>query len=514
MTDPLVNLDLIFNEDEDYVASDVTLVGKLITMKSVNSSAINAVLQTTWNFGLNVSFKSLRQNTVSCTFKYAEDKQRIERAGPWSVKGHLLNLQHWDPSLSLNEVDFSVCKIWVQIHNLPPNRLNIENLQRIGKLLGDHFEIDESHLHSGMSRFVRIRVAINVTRALKPGCFISRETGARLWIAFKYERISDFCYSCGKLTCTVSACPEPKQESSADREDCMGFGPWLRAVRPSVTRNHNSSDGKPDGKENSGKAEVNHPNTQSARPKATTDMHLEVGMLARLPQSDTIISPPKVNSPLCDISNMRSSRQPSLPRLAQEPKWTDTQPIVKESPGDQPVVGCCLQPHLPITTLVQKAPWAPRVPLQRSVPTISETYSQLYCGPSVGVDHAVASSTSQHKRKSSDFVVRGKRQKDSNAAPMDVSFAQLSILSSPSCEGMPSDPVCSSMHPATEETTMLTEERVEIVRRRFIHIKREARQRGMQRVVETADNILISPPTLKITELAEDAGLILPSHPS
>lgn len=250
MTATLDCLDLIFNEEEDNIATDLTLVGKLISTKIIiNSFAIIVVLHSTWNLGPNVSFKALGQNMVTYIFKNSKDRQRIENVGPWSIKGHLLNLQQWDPSLSLNEVDFSVCKVWVQIHNSPPNRLNTKNLQRIGKLLGDHDVIDETHLKFGMSRFVRLRVAINVTKALKPGCFIPRETGDQLWLAFKYEWISDICYTCGRITHTEQVCPESQPVHTDDREEYMGFGPWMRATRHSNTRNHAPHTGKPNRKE-------------------------------------------------------------------------------------------------------------------------------------------------------------------------------------------------------------------------------------------------------------------------
>lgn len=117
-------------------------------------------------------------------------------------EGHILNLKQWNPSLSLNEVDFSICKVWVEIHNFPPNRVNTENLRRIGKLFGDNCVIDEDQLKSGVRCFIRIRADLNVSKVLKPGCFISRENDEQLWLAFKYEWISGFCYNCGRITHT------------------------------------------------------------------------------------------------------------------------------------------------------------------------------------------------------------------------------------------------------------------------------------------------------------------------
>lgn len=86
-------LDLLFNEEDDYVVFELTLVGRLLCTKVINAAAIVAVLLSTWGLGPNVTIRSLGKNMVTCVFNRIEDRKRIESGGPWTVKGHMMNLK-------------------------------------------------------------------------------------------------------------------------------------------------------------------------------------------------------------------------------------------------------------------------------------------------------------------------------------------------------------------------------------------------------------------------------------
>lgn len=110
---------------------------------------------------------------------------------------------------------------------------------KIGKYLGHNCMLDEESLMSRVHRFVCIRVELNITEKLKPGCYITRENGEQLWIAFRYERLSEFCYRCGLLDHTEQACHIPSPEKQNTECVPSQFGPWMR-----VTHFHQSWKGK------------------------------------------------------------------------------------------------------------------------------------------------------------------------------------------------------------------------------------------------------------------------------
>jgi len=47
--------------------------------------------------------------------------------------------------------------------------------------------------------FMRVRVTINITLPLYRGRIICLEEGLEDWVAFKYERLPNICYWCGRL---------------------------------------------------------------------------------------------------------------------------------------------------------------------------------------------------------------------------------------------------------------------------------------------------------------------------
>lgn len=104
MTD-WVNLTNTNDTEDDSHA--LTLVGKVLSDKKINFTAINAILSTSWDMGPNVQITALDQNVVSCSFTYLEDRDRILGMGPWAVKGFVLNLLRWPPHLHLDEINFS-----------------------------------------------------------------------------------------------------------------------------------------------------------------------------------------------------------------------------------------------------------------------------------------------------------------------------------------------------------------------------------------------------------------------
>ncbi|KAF7151487.1 hypothetical protein RHSIM_Rhsim02G0110700 [Rhododendron simsii] len=61
-------------------------------------------------------------------------------------------------------------------------------------------------------KFIRVRVWVDITKPLKRGFFLRRPGEEDLWVKFRYERLSDFCYSCGRVGHNFNECKN-KDES-------------------------------------------------------------------------------------------------------------------------------------------------------------------------------------------------------------------------------------------------------------------------------------------------------------
>ncbi|RYR19401.1 hypothetical protein Ahy_B03g064167 [Arachis hypogaea] len=92
-------------------------------------------------------------------------------------------------------------------------------------MLGVLVEAEEPKTDGVLRRtYLRIRVSINITKALPTGFWLDRENLPPLWVFFKYERLPDsYCFNCGilgyeKKTCknlTAMACWDPTKKKYA-----------------------------------------------------------------------------------------------------------------------------------------------------------------------------------------------------------------------------------------------------------------------------------------------------------
>lgn len=103
------------------------------------------------------------------------------------------------------------------------------NAKKISDLIGTFESYDSSTPTQNFKAFMRIRIRIDVTKSLKTGIFINRENGTIIWLPFRYERLSDFCYQCSKLGHPQSSCNTTPPPSYGVLVPRRAFGPWLRA---------------------------------------------------------------------------------------------------------------------------------------------------------------------------------------------------------------------------------------------------------------------------------------------
>ncbi|KAI8011464.1 hypothetical protein LOK49_LG06G03003 [Camellia lanceoleosa] len=77
---------------------------------------------------------------------------------------------------------------------------------------------------------------IDVTRPIPKGFFLKREGDyletVDLWISFKYEKLADFCYDCGRIGHVNSTCKFVSREEG----QVAGFGPDIRTGTAGSTR--------------------------------------------------------------------------------------------------------------------------------------------------------------------------------------------------------------------------------------------------------------------------------------
>ncbi|KAM0982633.1 hypothetical protein ACFX2A_015816 [Malus domestica] len=72
--------------------------------------------------------------------------------------------------------------------------------------------------------FLRVKVNVNTANPLINGYWLKGETNKDTWVEFRYERLQDFCYRCGRISHANTEC-----FFAPNRRGATGYGEWLKA---------------------------------------------------------------------------------------------------------------------------------------------------------------------------------------------------------------------------------------------------------------------------------------------
>ncbi|KAI8030217.1 Uncharacterized protein LOK49_LG01G00985 [Camellia lanceoleosa] len=144
--------------------------------------------------------------------------------------GHLLVLQPLSLGKSVAEMEFQWCPFWVQVHGLPVAKMTRQNGQIIGHRIGKLIGVEAMHDGLLLSRsYLRLRVDVDFTKPLPLGFFLQKKGPEEndTWVSYKYEKLPDFCYDCGRVGHVRVACKFVSRAEGAQ----SGYGPGLRTGR-------------------------------------------------------------------------------------------------------------------------------------------------------------------------------------------------------------------------------------------------------------------------------------------
>ncbi|OMO98886.1 Zinc knuckle CX2CX4HX4C [Corchorus olitorius] len=98
------------------------------------------------------------------------------------------------------EMKFDEISYWIQVHNLSIDMISNRIALLIGNRLGRVLEIEEPKGRFGWyMSFLRMRIMVKASNPLIPGFCVPRGEDRKDWDEVKYEKLSDFCFSSGRL---------------------------------------------------------------------------------------------------------------------------------------------------------------------------------------------------------------------------------------------------------------------------------------------------------------------------
>ncbi|KAM5551752.1 hypothetical protein ABKV19_026549 [Rosa sericea] len=161
------------------------------------------------------------------TVRNEEAAKDIMENSPWSVKGYSVHIQPWPEHLAIEELPTNNIVVWIQMRGVPPYMFSVRNVEEMVEHFGVFIKMDDP-LESGDGTycFLRVRVMLDARRPLPTGFTLPRDDGSPSWVEFKFERLSRFCFCCGRLG-HIETMQTPCPNSEEPRPEGIVYGEWM-----------------------------------------------------------------------------------------------------------------------------------------------------------------------------------------------------------------------------------------------------------------------------------------------
>ncbi|CAL1366144.1 unnamed protein product [Linum trigynum] len=196
------------------------LLGKMLTESKVAVAKAAGAARYAWGCYGEVNIQPTEtQNLFLFTFKSREIRDKIWEERPWSLSNTMTAIEKYSGRGKPEDVPIEKMAMWVQIHGLHQNQRSEENMVAIGSsYFLELLDIDRASLEFiGYRRFLRILVEVDIREPVPVGFdfpFLDEFTGVEHCdeIEFKYERLVELCYFCGKVGHNWPTCRAMNEE--------------------------------------------------------------------------------------------------------------------------------------------------------------------------------------------------------------------------------------------------------------------------------------------------------------
>ena len=212
----------------EQAVEDFTIAARFFTKRTLNIEAIARTFSPLWRSKNGFSIKNNGDHTILFSFDNEVEVDKILSTEPWCFDKHIMALSKIRKESSLVECNFNNVSFWVQVYDIPLRYRNKEVAEQICETLGVIQHPRDPYDWDGGS-FIRVRVSIDISLPLCRGRLITMDDNNEHWVSFKYERLPNLCYWCGRLTHIDKDCEKWFESEGSLQPDDQQFGAWLRA---------------------------------------------------------------------------------------------------------------------------------------------------------------------------------------------------------------------------------------------------------------------------------------------
>ncbi|MBA0800028.1 hypothetical protein Gohar_010497 [Gossypium harknessii] len=168
---------------------DLCLVGRVLMDSAVNFPSLKNTLADLWHPLRGVSITEMENKRILFQFYSEIDLKRVLDRFSWFFNRHHIIFHRLVGGEEPNSVTLWHMVFWVQVHNLPIDVTSERTTCQLGDFVGKFMEYDTSLVKRGSSKFMRIRVLINVNLPLKRKKRISIESYCKVRLRLGSQQV-------------------------------------------------------------------------------------------------------------------------------------------------------------------------------------------------------------------------------------------------------------------------------------------------------------------------------------
>lgn len=132
--------------------------------------------------------------------------------------------------MSASNVVLEHASLWVQIWGAPFDMMSLKVASDVGNKLGVVEDVEQRWRVDGQNFFVRVRVALPISKPLRRGGFLVGLEEDFHWVTYNYERLPICCHYCGLLRHDLWHCPKYFVALKNVQPIDYQYGDWLKAM--------------------------------------------------------------------------------------------------------------------------------------------------------------------------------------------------------------------------------------------------------------------------------------------
>ncbi|WJX23649.1 hypothetical protein P8452_12846 [Trifolium repens] len=210
---------------EGVSACSRSIIGKIITEKSIHVSSIQNGLKSIWGAPAGLKVQEIQVRLLQFFVEKESDQDRILMGNPWIFRNSWLIVKPWERDTDPQTLDFNHAPVWIQLWGLPTHCKTKQMGESIGALMGN-VEASEFYEYPGKKVIIKIKVSLNVYKPITSGIHVGNPKDGSCWIDFRYEKLPLVCFKCGLIGHVDTLCRNPPMALGT----LAPLGPWIRST--------------------------------------------------------------------------------------------------------------------------------------------------------------------------------------------------------------------------------------------------------------------------------------------